>query len=471
VTNRVLTFIVVLSTWLGSIAGPNDSLSTNELAGELYDSDLLSPQFHKGRREALRSLLPENSAAIFFANSIKNRSNDVDFEFHQEPNFYYLTGYTEPHGILFVFKDDQYTGDGHYNELVFVQPRDSSTELWAGKRLGVDGVKARLGFENAYTNNQFADFKLNLAGLDQVFIIPDDQEMVDNSRDRGDRYSLKKHLKAKMDTTGLNINTILLKEMMSSLREVKEEEEMVLLRKAIDITCAAQEKLMKEVRVGQAEYHAEAIVEYVFKSGGAEYPGFPSIIGAGENSCILHYTSNRKKLQDNDLVVVDIGAEYHGYSADVTRTFPVNGKFTKEQMIIYNIVLEAQEAGIAACVPGSRFWAANLAATNVIIKRLMQLKLIKERNEYRDYFMHGTSHYLGLDVHDVGLFGNLSEGNVLTVEPGIYIPKGSPCDPKWWNIGVRIEDDVLITKTGYEVLSDCVPKSISEMEKLMSGAE
>ncbi len=470
-TRRILTFVVVLSSWFGSIAGPNDSLNSNELSEDLYDTDLLPPSFHEGRRKALRSLLPENSVAIFIANSIKNRSNDVDFEFHQEPNFYYLTGYNEPHGILFIFKNNQYLGNGHYNELVFVQPRDSSTELWAGKRLGVEGVKGKLELKNAYTNDQFADYKLDLPKLDQVFIIPDDQEMEDNSRDRGDRYSLKKHLKAKMDTTGLNINTILLKEMMSGLREVKEKEEIVLLRKAIGITCAAQQQLMEEIKVGQTEYHAEAIVEYVFKSRGAEYPGFPSIIGAGENSCILHYTANRKKLLNDDLIVVDIGAEYHGYSADVTRTFPVNGKFTKEQMIIYNIVLEAQEAGIAACIPGSRFWAANQAATGVIIKRLLQLKLIKERKDYRNYFMHGTSHYLGLDVHDVGLFGNLSEGNVLTVEPGIYIPEGSPCDPKWWNIGVRIEDDVLITKTGYEVLSDCVPKSISEIEKLMADKE
>ncbi|MBL4657887.1 MAG: Xaa-Pro dipeptidase [Flavobacteriales bacterium] len=255
---------------------------------------------------------------------------------------------------------------------------------------------------------------------------------------------------------------------MASLREVKLDEEMVLLRKAIDITCNAQRNLMQKIKVGHAEYQAEALIEYVFKSEGAEYPGFPSIVGAGENSCILHYTANRKKLLANDLVVVDIGAEYHGYSADVTRTFPVNGKFSKEQMLIYNIVLEAQEAGIKACIPGNRFWAANNAATAVIKKRLFQLNLITERHQYRDYFMHGTSHYLGLDVHDVGLNGNLKEGNVLTVEPGIYIPKGSPCDPKWWNIGVRIEDDILITKTGYEVLSDCIPKSVKEIEELMA---
>ncbi|MBN4072246.1 aminopeptidase P N-terminal domain-containing protein [Flavobacteriales bacterium AH-315-E23] len=449
-----------------------DSLDTTlQLTENLYDTDLLPASFHQSRRIALRSLLPENSVAVFLANSIKNRSNDVDFEFHQNPNFYYLSGYIEPHGILFIFKEDQDNGRERFNELIFVQPRDSATELWAGKRLGVEGIQTQLKFQRAYTNDQFAAYELDLSVFDQVFIIPDDQEMSDDSRDRGDRYSLKKHLAIKMDSTGLNINTILLKEMMSSLREVKVAEELVLLRKAIDITCLAHERLMREIKVGQAEYEAEALIEYVFKSEGAEYPGFPSIVGAGENSCVLHYTSNRKKMVDNDLIVVDIGAEYHGYSADITRTIPVNGKFTKEQMIIYNIVLEAQQAGIAACQPGNRFWAPNDAAKSVIMRRLYQLKLIESRMDYRNYFMHGTSHYLGLDVHDVGLNGNLSEGNVLTVEPGIYIPEGSPCDPKWWNIGVRIEDDILITKTGYEVLSDCVPKSISEIEKLMAGEE
>jgi len=467
-TKRILVFSLAVFSWFGSLAGPNDSLKVSDPPVDLYDTDLLSASFHDNRRRALRSLLPENSAAVFFANSVKNRSNDVDFEFHQNPNFYFLSGYNEPHGVLFIFKEQQDNGKERYNELIFVQPRDSSTELWVGKRLGVEGVQNRLAFKQAYTNDQFADFQLDLSRFDKVFIIPDNQEMADDTRDRGDRYSLKKHLKAKMDTTGRNINTVLLTEMMASLREVKLEEELVLLRKAIDITCTAHRKLMEDVKVGQSEYQAEALVEYVFKSSGAEYPGFPSIIGAGENTCVLHYTANRKKMVHNDLIVIDIGAEYHGYSADVTRTIPVNGKFTKEQMIIYNIVLEAQQAGIEACMPGNRFWAANQAATRVIIKRLFQLKLIENRQDYRNYFMHGTSHYLGLDVHDVGLFGNLTEGNVLTVEPGIYIPEGSPCDPKWWNIGVRIEDDVLITKSGYEVLSDCVPKSIREIEELMA---
>ena len=215
------------------------------------------------------------------------------------------------------------------------------------------------------------------------------------------------------------------------------------------------------------EYEAEAIIEYIFKKNGAEYPGFPTIMGSGENSCVLHYVSNRKTMKGANLLVSDVGAEYHGYTADVSRTIPVDGHFSEEEAIIYNIVYDAQKAGIEASRAGNRFWDPNIAATTVISQRLIKLGLIKRPIELRRYFMHGTSHYLGLDVHDKGTYGELQPNTVITVEPGIYIAEGSPCDPKWWNIGVRIEDDVLITDGDPEVISDCVPKTIEEIEKLM----
>jgi Xaa-Pro aminopeptidase len=190
-------------------------------------------------------------------------------------------------------------------------------------------------------------------------------------------------------------------------------------------------------------------------------------MGSGENSCVLHYTSNRKPLEKNDLLVSDIGAEYHGYTADVTRTLPVNGKFSEEQKIIYNIVLEAQKTGIQQCKKGNKFWDPHDAATKVIASQLIKLGIIDKAYKVKEYFMHGSSHYLGLDVHDAGLFGSLEAGNVITVEPGIYIPEGSNCDPKWWNIGVRIEDDILITETEPVILSAKAPREIVEIEQLM----
>ena len=215
------------------------------------------------------------------------------------------------------------------------------------------------------------------------------------------------------------------------------------------------------------EYEIKAVIEYVFKSNGAEYPGFPSIIGAGENSCIIHYETSRKKIVAKDMIVCDVGAEYHGYIADITRTIPADGKFSEQEKILYSVVLEAQEAGIALCKPGNDFRAPHKAAVSVIQKRLLELGIIKTANEVNNFFYHSTSHYIGLDVHDVGLYGRFNPGNAITVEPGIYIPWGSDCDEKWWNIGIRIEDDVLITETNPEVLSSCVPKSISEIEELM----
>ena len=225
---------------------------------------------------------------------------------------------------------------------------------------------------------------------------------------------------------------------------------------------------MKQMNPEITEYQAQAIVEYVFRMNGAEYPGFPSIIGSGENSCTLHYTTNRKPLKAGELIVCDIGAEYRGYTADVTRTIPANGVYSKEQAVIYNIVLEAQEAGIRECKVGNAFYATNIAASTVISQRLIELGIIQSPAELKRYLIHGVSHYLGLDVHDAGTYGEFQPNTVITVEPGIYIPSGSPCDPKWWGIGVRIEDDILITETEPVNLSDCVPRTIEEIETLMN---
>jgi Xaa-Pro aminopeptidase len=292
--------------------------------------------------------------------------------------------------------------------------------------------------------------------------------MKDNPFDKEDMYNLRQQFEAHL----FKANDDVIKKgeyniWMSKLREVKEEEELVLLRKAIDITCDAQTELLKAIKPGMKEYQSEAIVEFVFKLNGAEYPGFPSIQGSGANSCVLHYQTNRKQMVGHNLLVSDVGAEYHGYTADVTRTMPVDGKFSEEEAIIYNLVLKAQNAGIKAARVGENFWSSNVAATTVLSQGLQELGIIKTPLELKRYFMHGTSHYLGLDVHDTGTYGKLQANSVITVEPGIYIEEGSPCDPKWWNIGVRIEDDILITKEGPVNLSDCIPRTIPEIEQLM----
>lgn len=262
-------------------------------------------------------------------------------------------------------------------------------------------------------------------------------------------------------------NGTALPRILTELRHYKTDEEVALLQKAIDITSLAHEEAMRSIEPGMYEYEIEALIEYIFRRNGAEYTGFPSIVGSGENSVILHYETNRRQMQADDMVVIDIGAEYHGYSADITRTLPVNGTFSEEQRIIYNLVLEAQEAGIKAAQVGAPWNAVHGASRAVIMNGLRELGLIQTDEDVRNFFMHGTSHYLGMYVHDVGTYANFEPGVVITVEPGIYIRPAASIDPKWWHIGVRIEDDVLVTEDGPVVLSDQAPRTIEEVETLM----
>jgi Xaa-Pro aminopeptidase len=240
-----------------------------------------------------------------------------------------------------------------------------------------------------------------------------------------------------------------------------------LMRKAIAISNDAHNAVIHDARPGWFEYQIQAEAEDIFTKNGAEYTAYPCIVGSGPNSTILHYETNRRHTEPGDFIEMDMGAEYHGYCADITRSFPISGAFTPEQRAIYELVLNAQDSGIKACIAGMPFQSAHIAAVRVIKAGLMRLGIIKDSNMYKFYFMHGTSHYLGLDVHDAGTGGPLTPGNVLTVEPGIYIPAGSNCDPKWWNIGCRIEDDILVTDHGPEILSANSPRDIAPLEKLM----
>ncbi|MEO8760306.1 MAG: aminopeptidase P N-terminal domain-containing protein, partial [Bacteroidia bacterium] len=422
--------------------------------------------FHKVRRDALREKMAPKSVAVVFASAVRNRSNDVDFQFSQDPNFYYLSGLIEPDAVLLIFKEPQTIDSIITSEIIYVQPRSPRDESWTGKRLGIDGVKKQLGFENVYNNEAFADLNLDFKKFEKIYHSTLNNDVRDDKGDSGDLFSLIKIFNEKTkDLQTKDYYTFYA--LMADLREIKLPQELIQLRKAIDITCASHLELIKKLESNMTEYQAQAIVEYGFKYNGSEYVGYPSIVGAGENSCILHYITNRKKLTKNDLMVVDAGAEYHGYTADVTRTLPVSGKFSEEQKQIYNLVLKAQMAGIETCKDGSLFRAPHNAAVDIIKKGLMDLGITSSPNEFAKYFFHGTSHYLGLDVHDVGNYGRLKAGQVITVEPGIYIPENSACDKKWWNIGVRIEDDVLITNDAPDVLSGKLPKTVEEIEQLM----
>jgi Xaa-Pro aminopeptidase len=283
--------------------------------------------------------------------------------------------------------------------------------------------------------------------------------------DSADLEAFKKHL------AGIKWNSYLYGQLVGSLRVIKTPEEMALMRKTVSISSLAHAEVMKAIRPGVSEAELQGLQEYVHKKLGAEYVGYPSIVGSGANGCILHYEENTRTNIGTDMVLMDVGAEYHGYSADVTRTVPSTGKYTPEQKAIYDLVYQAQEAIFPLCHEGTPFDDLNDKATQVLADGLLRLGIIRDRNQVSLYYPHGCSHYLGLDVHDAGNYRQpLKENMVITVEPGIYIPAGSPCDKKWWNIGVRIEDDVRIGRDKYELLSWQAPRKAEDVEKLHGQA-
>ncbi len=431
-----------------------------------YDDDVLSKEFHEGRRNALREMMPENSVAVLFAAPERNYSNDNDYQYHQSPDFYYLTGFNEPNAMLIIFKSAQELNGKTADEFLFVPSRNPERESWTGRRAGKDGAGELTGVTAVFNAADFDSIFIDFTKYNKLwYIIP--KGAVDSKFVSDDLFDLIEIFKNKTAFPPPNGDVKGLSSAMAELREIKHQEEITLMRKVVAMSCEGHNEIMRSLAPGMHEYDVQAIGEYVWKRNGAEYVGYPSICGGGENSCILHYESNRKQLSSGDLQLNDMGAEYHGYSADVTRTIPVNGKFTPDQKLIYELVLKAQQAGIDVCIPGNDFNSAHKIAVAIISKGLVELGIIKTENDFRNYFFHGTSHYLGLDVHDAGTHGKLKPGVILTVEPGIYIAEGSPCDPKWWNIGVRIEDDILITETGNENLSASSPRSVAAIEALM----
>lgn len=496
-----------------------------------YFEDGLPAEWHQARREALRQLMPENSVAVVFNNPVKNRSNDVDFIYHPNTDFYYLTGFREPNSVLVIFSEKRSFGGLMSDELIFVQPRDVQAEMWNGKRLGAEGVKEKLGFEQAFLFDQFGkepvldfesfdmvlSFNLSnaveesssnepLLGMISLFksatnypqnisevnlqlyelIRATDLENSANVAQIIGRYrqrypeiendpilkgfmnaeSPEKRMTVKSGIPDQKINITALSGMMDVLREVKTVEEQALIRKASKISAIGQIEVMKAAKVGMSEREIQGIHEFIYKRYGAESVGYPSIVGGGNNGCILHYIENDMKSVEKRLLLMDLGAEWKGYTADVTRTIPVNGKFNEEERAIYELALKAQDAGIALCKEGMEFSEIGQEAKKIIDAGLADLGIIKN-GERHNFFPHGTSHHLGLDVHDRGGYGPLKAGAVITVEPGIYIPEGSNCDPKWWGIAVRIEDDILITSSGPVNLSVDAPRTISEIEQMM----
>lgn len=428
----------------------------------IYDLDRLPPSFHANRRGLLLDSMAPNSVAVFLSSEEKVRSNDDDYQFHQDPNFYYLTGCLEPGSALILSKNgitvQDRNGSRIVHEILFVRRRDPAKETWTGKRLGPEGAISVLKIAIAYPVDSLGSV-LSRALTANVQMLYCGMEAKNTSDP-----SLDSTIHAVAGSRELNRSLL---HYLALLREIKQPEELRLMRKAISISNEAHNAVIHDARPGWYEYQIQAEAENIFTKNGSEYVGYPCIVGSGPNSTILHYETNRRKIEPGDFIEMDMGAEYHGYTADVTRSFPISGTFTPEQRAIYQLVYEAQDSGIRMCKVGAPFRSAHYTAVRIIANGLVRLGIIHDTSEYRTYFMHGTSHYLGLDVHDAGTYGPLEPGNVLTVEPGIYIAAGSPCDPKWWNIGCRIEDDILVSDHGPEILSRNSPREIDQLEQLM----
>jgi len=426
------------------------------------------------RRARLAATLPLNSVLCVPAAVEITRSRDTEFTFRQDSDFTYLTGFPEPDALLIMQK----SASGDISELLLCRPKDQLAEIWQGRRFGPEQAAKQFGLP-AIANTALETELLNALNQRSTLVYAQGTYSEFDALISSTLATLRKYPKRGYAAP---THTLDLRPMIAELRLFKDEAEVALMRQAGLISAEAHAKAMQVCKPGLWEYQLEATIRHHFAMQGARECGYNTIVGGGENGCILHYTDNNAQLQDGDLVLIDAGCELQGYSADITRTFPVNGKFSTEQAALYQVVLNAQYAACAAVKPGNSSKDTLAAAVFELTKGLLELGILTGELEVliaelacKKYFIHGLGHWLGLDVHDVGAYKvndverPFEPGMVLTIEPGLYIPTGSDCDAKWWGLAVRIEDDLLVINEGHLNLTDTVPKEISAIEQLMAG--
>lgn len=428
------------------------------------------------RRKALMAQMVPNSIAILPAAAVAVRNRDVEHVYRQDSDFQYLSGFPEPEAVIALIP-----GREHGEYVLFCRERNPERELWDGLRAGQEGAVRDFGADDAFPISDIDDILPGLIeGRDRVYSsIGSHPEFDRHLMDWINSIRSKARLGAQPPNEFEALDHLL-----HDMRLYKSAAEIKVMRRAADISARAHVRAMQACRAGLHEYSLEAELDYEFRKGGAKMPAYGSIVAAGRNACILHYQQNDALLRDGDLVLIDAGCEIECYASDITRTFPVSGRFSPEQKAIYELVLEAQQAAFAAIGPDKHWNQAHEATVQVITQGLVRLGLLKgevdeliARDAHRAFYMHRAGHWLGLDVHDVGEYkvgGEwrvLEPGMTLTVEPGIYIaPDNLSVAKKWRGIGVRIEDDVVVTKKGCEILTGAVPKSVADIEALMATA-
>ena len=418
--------------------------------------------------------MDQNSVAIIPAAREATRSNDTNYRYRQSSDFFYLTGFEEPEAIAVIAPGEE------QKYILFVRPRDPEREIWDGRRAGVDGAKQEYGADEAFPIAEFEE-KLPdiLNGPEKLYYrLGDGNPSLDETIIR--QLASVRTLNRKPISVPQTI--IDSASIIHEMRVVKSEEEIAIMQRAADIAAEAHVEAMKASRPGMKEYEIEALVEQIFRKAGAAGPSYTSIVGAGANATVLHYITNDGTLNDGDLLLLDAGAEYKGYASDITRTFPINGRFTDAQRDIYDLVLDTQMSCVEMVRPGVRHEDIKNHSIEMLTEGMVRLGLLQGKPEelikeekYKQFYMHGLGHFLGIDVHDVGRYYSdgesrpLEPGMVMTVEPGIYVsPNTKDIPEKYLGIGVRIEDDVLVTENGPRVLSSKVPKDAKEIEALMA---
>lgn len=431
---------------------------------------------YQNRRQALLAKMAPGSAAIIFAAPEATRNADSEYPYRQSSDFWYLTGFNEPEAVLILVKSDE----NHNHSVLFNRVRDITAEIWFGRRLGQDAAPAKLGIDKALPFDDINDqLHLLLNGLDVVYHAQGYYPYADAIVNRA-METLRNGFKKNLAAPGTLIDW---RPIVHEMRLFKSPEEIAVMRRAGEITAMAHTRAMEKCRAGLFEYHLEGEIHHEFNRHGARYPSYNTIVGSGENGCILHYTENESELRNGDLVLIDAGCEYQGYAGDITRTFPVSGKFSKEQREIYDIVLASEYKALEILGPGSSMQAATEGAVRVMIAGLVKLGILNgdvetlfSEQAHRPFFMHGLSHWLGMDVHDVGHYGSvdrsrtLEPGMVITVEPGLYIAPDADVPEAYRGIGIRIEDDILITADGIEIFTGDVVKEADDIEALMAAA-
>jgi Xaa-Pro aminopeptidase len=430
----------------------------------------------KRRRTALMNLMTADSIAVIPAASPKTRNRDSEYLFRQDSDFYYLTGFNEPDAVLVLAPDRQ-----HGAVVLFCRERHARSELYDGERVGPDRAAQIVGVDDGFPVADLDDILPGmLEGRERIYVTLGDHPEFDN-RLLGWVSGIRARESGGAIPPG---EMFALKHLLHEQRLTKSAAEIRIMREAASITCEGHRRAMQACEPGMTETQLEAELIYEFMHRGAKTTAYPSIVGSGENACVLHYVNNTATLRKSDLVLIDAGCELHNYAADLTRTFPVSGKFSKHQAALYEVVLEANKAAIEACQPGALFMHPHQVALDVMVDGLLELGIFEEdKNEimetesYRDFVPHNTSHWLGIDVHDVGdyrvdgAWRPLEPGMVLTIEPGVYLPRAASghLPGHFQGLGIRVEDDVLVTADGPDVLTAGAPKEVGEIEALMGA--